>query len=248
MASTPVHEAAAATPPPPVIITPMAPEDAALFGGLNAALADEWADAIQQSCQTGLQQLPLITNQTSQLLVDRIVPAFWRTIDVAEVYCGRYIFSVSMYPPKRRRRVVQAVLQTMAGTSSDTNPTESSPSFPLKDVTLRASNEAATKNNNIIISTHCPTTTAADTDEDDDNPTTARHTLAALRTECAALRHRLAAAHRRRASAHHGPRPPPHSRSTYDSGRRPRPMWWRVPRPRGNCTNGNERDKPCCSN
>jgi hypothetical protein len=96
------------------------PEDVVLFGTLSAVLADEWSDRVEAALTRHGSTMPLMQQPERSLkFIEHLRPKYWRSIDVAEVYAGRNLFTVTMYPPKRRARIVQAFLQKDAAVLQD---------------------------------------------------------------------------------------------------------------------------------
>lgn len=133
--------------------------DTALFGSLNASMADTLTDRIDTALKTGVATLPLMndTSTRSEKLLSALRNVYWRNVDVFEVYSGRNIFSVGMYPPKRRRAIEQLYNNDNDNDNDNShdNP-ETSPlatkksKTPLQDVSASKMNETAndTTNNN----------------------------------------------------------------------------------------------------
>jgi hypothetical protein len=150
------------------------PEDAVLFGTLSAELADEWSDRVEAALTRHGSTMPLMQQPERSLkFIEHLRPKYWRSIDVAEVYAGRTLFSVASYPPKRRARIVEAFLQKDATV--------------LQDITMKQQPQQYTD----------------DDDDDDvemtEEVTPAQ--LQALQEESVALRQRLQHAKRSRAAA-----------------------------------------------
>ena len=84
-------------------------EDAKLFGTLNADLADAMSAALETQIRASVvASMPMANEARVDKLVDNyLLPAYYRGIDVAEVYAKRNVFSISMYPPKRRLTILQ---------------------------------------------------------------------------------------------------------------------------------------------
>lgn len=83
-------------------------EDARLFGTLNADLADAMSNALENKIRSSVvASMPMANEARVDKLVNSyLLPAYYRGIDVAEVYARRNVFSVSMYPPKRRSMIM----------------------------------------------------------------------------------------------------------------------------------------------
>lgn len=83
-------------------------EDAKLFGTLNSDLADAMSTALENQIRASVvASMPMANETRVNKLVDTyLLPAYYRGIDVAEVYTKRHVFSISMYPPKRRALIM----------------------------------------------------------------------------------------------------------------------------------------------
>jgi hypothetical protein len=92
--------------------------DTALFGSLNASIADTLTERIDTALKAGVSTLPFMndndddtsTDTCSEKLLAVLRSIYWRNVDVFEVYAGRNIFSVGIYlhvstqaPPNRFR-------------------------------------------------------------------------------------------------------------------------------------------------
>jgi hypothetical protein len=100
--------------------------DTALFGSLNAEIADALTERIQAALAGTVQTLPLMDSGTTatadtttdadaattsqgtsstreEVLLASLHKAYWRNVDVFEVYSQRNIFSLGMYPSQQRR-------------------------------------------------------------------------------------------------------------------------------------------------
>lgn len=171
-------------------MTALVPEDAALFGRLNAQLVDEWADLLEQALRQGIASLPLMQQDAQKNLMDKILrPKYWRNIDIAELYAARNIFTLAMFPPKRRARIVQACLHHDVQ-NNDT---------PLQDVTTLKANQDDIKDDDNGATTTTSSITANAMIISESIPTAQQ--LEELNQEGQALRQRLQQAKRRRAQA-----------------------------------------------
>lgn len=83
-------------------------EDAKLFGTLNADLADSMSSELENKIRSSVvASMPMANDSRVEKLVNKyLLPSYYRGIDVAEVYARRNVFSISMYPPKRRATIV----------------------------------------------------------------------------------------------------------------------------------------------
>ena len=157
----------------------LVPEDMTLFGTLNAQIADEWSDRLQAALRSGITSLPLMSgNERADKLFDYLCPNYLRNIDLAEFFCGRNIFSVSMFSEKRRSRLVHAFLN---GTI-DGDPTQANE--PLKDAPVQSKQHDDSSLVNLA---------------PENIP--AKEQLEALKVETAQLRQRLQQAKQRRVEA-----------------------------------------------
>jgi hypothetical protein len=128
--------------------------DTALFGSLNASMADTLTDRIDTALKAGVLTLPLMNDDTNNSRSEKLLAAlrnvYWRNVDVFEVYAGRNIFSVGMYPPKRRRAIEQLYNSDDNDSNSNSidNQEASSSAIklkksPLRDVSASKMNETA---------------------------------------------------------------------------------------------------------
>ena len=94
-----------------------------MFGTLNGDLADRLSDEICKALAEGVSTLPLLgeassgsggedtTSSRAQVLLRKLQRAYNRNVDLFELYCARNVFTVSMYPPRRRKEIVDAFLK-----------------------------------------------------------------------------------------------------------------------------------------
>jgi hypothetical protein len=134
----------------------------ALFGSLNASIADTLTDRIDTALKAGVSTLPLMndsdanstsTDTRSEKLLGALRRIYWRNVDVFEVYAGRNVFSVNMYPPKRRR-VIEQLYNNHDNQDNDNQETSSlattkiNKSTPLQDLSASKMNETANDTDN----------------------------------------------------------------------------------------------------
>lgn len=83
-------------------------EDTALFGGLNAAVADQMAVCVDKALSMGVSSLPLLKKggQLHSLLRRQ----YFENIDILEVYCERNIFTTCMFAADRRQTIAKYFL------------------------------------------------------------------------------------------------------------------------------------------
>lgn len=92
--------------------------DTILFGSRNTVVSDEFCDCIDQALVEGVASLPLMdsaeedgTDETrSEKMLKKLRKAYLRNVDLAEIYAGRNIFSISNRTPFFRQRVVAGFL------------------------------------------------------------------------------------------------------------------------------------------
>jgi hypothetical protein len=183
--------------------------DTALFGSLNASVADSLTDHIDTALKAGVLTLPLmnddstVTGTRSEKLLAALRNVYWRNVDVFEVYAGRNIFSVGMYPPKRRRAIEQLYNSDDNDNDNDAKETSSSATkqkkAPLRDVSASKMNETADDTTN---STSKPNATSTTSNSNTLYPTpdqipTAQE-MADMTNECEQLREQLWQVQRRR--------------------------------------------------
>jgi len=82
-------------------------EDTALFGSLNASIADKLSDSIDAALTVGVSSLPLSDPQRQEKLQAILRHSYWRNVDVMEVYTQRNIFSIQNLTPHQRETVVK---------------------------------------------------------------------------------------------------------------------------------------------
>jgi hypothetical protein len=93
-------------------------EDAVLFGSSNVLIADEFCDRVDSALMEGVASLPLMAavkedgceDSREEKMLKRLRKAYFRNIDLMEIYAGRNIFSVSNRTAHFRQRVVLAIL------------------------------------------------------------------------------------------------------------------------------------------
>jgi hypothetical protein len=104
-------------------------EDTVLYGSIPAMIADVMADKIDMSLAEGISSLPLLSSTSvtdknsnstnhdsdeglsrSALLLQRLQKKYIRNVDILELYAQRNLFTIAMFPPRRRQRIVQAFL------------------------------------------------------------------------------------------------------------------------------------------
>jgi len=102
-------------------------EDYAIFGSLNANLADAVGDSVSAALAQGVKSLPTLGSEDDEdddglgspngakngggpaALLKLLQSKYYdRNIDLLELYGARNIFTVGMYPPKRRQEIVEA--------------------------------------------------------------------------------------------------------------------------------------------
>ena len=112
-------------------------QDLAVYGNLNARLADVFTEGIEAAISKGVDSLPLLddggddcyrgksspdgkedneavstgnTKSPKQRLWDALRYRFVRNVDVLEAYCAHHVLTLRKHPPARRKRIV-AVLR-----------------------------------------------------------------------------------------------------------------------------------------
>ena len=109
----------------------MGDEDDVMFGSMAATIADTLADRIDVALVERISSLPVVASTSSkdddggegtgddntasktkgELLLHKLQQKYLKNVDIVEVYAQRNIFTCSMYPPRRRQRILQAYLQ-----------------------------------------------------------------------------------------------------------------------------------------
>ncbi len=83
-------------------------EDAQLFGTLNAELADVMTALLEEHMRSSVgTSMPMANATRIEKLLETLLPAYYRGMDIAEVYARRHVFSIAQYPPKRRALILQ---------------------------------------------------------------------------------------------------------------------------------------------
>ncbi|GAX10716.1 hypothetical protein FisN_14Lh232 [Fistulifera solaris] len=83
-------------------------EDAQLFGSLNAELADVMTAHLTTYIRSSVgTSMPMANAARVEKLINKVLPVYYRGMDIAEVYARRHVFSISHYPPKRRALILQ---------------------------------------------------------------------------------------------------------------------------------------------
>ena len=110
----------------------MGGEDDVIFGSMAATIADKLADRIDVALVERISSLPVVASTSSkeedggedvgddnkasktkgELLLHKLQQKYLKNVDIVEVYAQRNIFTCSMYPPRRRQRILQAYLQS----------------------------------------------------------------------------------------------------------------------------------------
>jgi hypothetical protein len=86
--------------------------DTVFFGSLNGRIADAFADRIQASLSEGVKSLPLLSENTKgDALLEKLQKSYLKNVDIVEAYGERNLFTLQMYPPKRRQRITRAFLE-----------------------------------------------------------------------------------------------------------------------------------------
>jgi hypothetical protein len=135
--------------------TVVADTDTALFGSLNASIADTMTDRIDTALKAGVSTLPLMNSDNgsrSESMLSCLQRIYHRNVDVFEVYAGRNIFSVGMYPPKRRRAIVDLYNMTIEEQAHQKEQGDSTKAAPLQDVSASKMNKMSddTSNNKLL--------------------------------------------------------------------------------------------------
>lgn len=97
--------------------------DTALFGSLNATIADHLSSRVDETLAIGVATLPLLQSQPSraETLHAMLRRCYWKNVDVFEVYCDRNVFTTNMFPIERRTAIAQLYTQAQReNTSADT--------------------------------------------------------------------------------------------------------------------------------
>lgn len=89
-------------------------EAESLFGSMNTRIADAFAERIQAAATEGVESLPLLSDkEKAQSLIETIEQTYLDRVDIMETYARNNIFTVSLYKPRRRQRILQACLQDL---------------------------------------------------------------------------------------------------------------------------------------
>jgi len=85
--------------------------DSKLFGSLVTELTDELTSNLNAALSKGIQTLPMLDDpQRSQQLQTQLQKAFYRNIDLLELYAQRNIFTLQNFPPLQRAKIARLVL------------------------------------------------------------------------------------------------------------------------------------------
>jgi len=129
-------------------------QDLAVYGNLNARLADVFSEGIEAAISKGVDSLPLLddggddcyrgkslsslpeedgegqptdtTKSPKQRLWDALRYRFVRNVDVLEAYCAHHLLTLRKHPPARRKRIVAVMRDGI----------EALPSLPSKGVVV----------------------------------------------------------------------------------------------------------------
>ena len=123
-------------------------EDTALFGSLNATIADKLSDAIDAALTVGVSSLPLSDPQRQERLQALLRQTYWRNVDVMEVYSHRNIFSIQNFTSHQRETIVKLFSSDDDDASIFHPPKQQSED----DVTSTTNKENTTNTTNIDIS------------------------------------------------------------------------------------------------
>ena len=129
-------------------------QDMAVFGTLNAKLADAFTETIEAAITDGVHSLPLldgdIHTQTTEDTADKDKPPkqrlweairyrFVRNVDVLEAYCGHNLLTLRKHPPATRKRIVaflkngaDALPPLEAKENTSEEATETSSNYPTR--------------------------------------------------------------------------------------------------------------------
>eukprot|EP00980_Cylindrotheca_fusiformis_P006161 scaffold1319_cov126-Cylindrotheca_fusiformis.AAC.50 len=116
--------------------------DEMLFGSMNTKIADALAERIQGAAVEGVASLPLLSDkEKAQSLVESISRTYLDRVDIMEAYAKNNIFTLCLYKPRRRQRILQACLHDLPlqQEKKETNkemgqqPEEFSVAYPCKD-------------------------------------------------------------------------------------------------------------------
>jgi hypothetical protein len=149
--------------------------DTALFGSLNASMADTLTDNIDKALKAGVLTLPLMNDDTnnsrSEKLLTALCSVYWRNVDVFEVYAGRNIFSVGMYPPKRRRAIEQLYNSDDSDSDNQETPLSATKNkkSPLQDISASKMNETTSDTSNSTNKPFADSTTDASNSKSNSN-------------------------------------------------------------------------------
>jgi len=87
-------------------------DNMAIFGTINSELSSEWCQRVDSALETGAQTMPLMEqkDRVAKLVDSHLRPAYWKSIDVAEIYAGNHIFSIAKLSKSRREQVTERFL------------------------------------------------------------------------------------------------------------------------------------------
>jgi hypothetical protein len=80
-----------------------------LFGSLNTEIADYLSSSMDAAVQKGVQTLPMVAavEHGTEQLVSMLRSKYYVSADLFELYCSRNVFSLQMYPEKRRAAIAE---------------------------------------------------------------------------------------------------------------------------------------------
>jgi hypothetical protein len=118
-----------------VVPSSLSDQDMAVYGNLNARLADIFTERIEAAISKGVDSLPLLdgddcyrrkslsslseeeenvptdkTKSPKQRLWDALRYRFVRNVDILEAYCAHHVLTLRKHPPARRKRIVAVMM------------------------------------------------------------------------------------------------------------------------------------------
>jgi hypothetical protein len=94
--------------------TNLTDQDTLVFGSLNRELTDFLAERVRLAVEKEIVKgLPLLEDEdvARHQLQEKLVYKFVRNIDVLEVYCEHNVLTLRKFPPAKRKRIAQVMLQ-----------------------------------------------------------------------------------------------------------------------------------------
>jgi hypothetical protein len=93
--------------------------DKTLFGTMNADIADQFANYVDEALEDGVATLPFLDAAKQQIMKGLLRKKFMKNVDVFEFYCKHNIFTLKQQTPKRVADVLRLFQELPEGTIPD---------------------------------------------------------------------------------------------------------------------------------